>query len=55
MDNKTDLIEEWKIYKDKRVDRFGRHLGCLWEVSNYGRVKKDGEIVKFADFCLARA
>ena len=40
------MIEEWKLYKDCRIDTWGRrNKGSLWEVSNYGRVRRDGIIM----------
>lgn len=38
------MKEEWKTYKDTRFTRGGK--GCLWEVSNLGNVKRNGEIIK---------
>lgn len=40
------MIEEWKVYKDCRIDRLGRNLGSLWEISNLGRVRRDGRIIE---------
>ncbi len=38
--------EIWKVYKDTRIDRLGRksNTGALWEVSDQGRVKKNGKL-----------
>lgn len=33
--------EIWKVWEDKRKNHFN---GCLWEVSNYGRIKKNGQL-----------
>ena len=40
--------EVWKIFKDTRIDRLGRksNSGALWEVSDQGRVKKNGILYK---------
>lgn len=35
------MEETWKVYKEKKV-----HNGFKWEVSNLGRVRKDGEIIE---------
>lgn len=42
-----DMIEQWKFYKDTRTCKNGRksYNGGIYEVSNYGRVKKNGEII----------
>lgn len=39
------MIEEWKIYKDTRFKDNGKinPNGYLWEVSNYGNIKRNGE------------
>lgn len=37
------MIEKWKIYKDTRNPHGG--TGALWEVSNYGRVKRNGLLI----------
>ena len=34
------MIEEWKVWK---ITKYAK--GTVWEVSNYGRVKRNGEIV----------
>ena len=38
--------EEWKIYADKRQYRKDGKLwaGALWEVSNYGNIKMNGQL-----------
>lgn len=40
------LPEIWKVYKDTRIIKTTNRKtkGSIWEVSNYGNVKKDGEI-----------
>lgn len=40
------MKEEWKIWKDARIDKLGRrhNNGSLWEVSSEGRIKKNGEL-----------
>lgn len=41
------MIEEiWKVWKDTRIDTMNRrnNAGALWEVSNLGRVKKNGQL-----------
>ena len=40
------MIEEWKVYKDGRRYRKDGTVfhGSIWEVSNLGRVKRDGEL-----------
>lgn len=46
------IEEQWKIWVDRRffVNKNGkivRHWqGCLWEVSNFGRVRRNGEIIE---------
>lgn len=41
----NNMIEEWKVYKDTRIDTWGRrNRGFLWEISNLGRVRRDGII-----------
>ena len=37
------MKEEWKIYKETNHSRWGHRI---WEVSNLGRVKLNGEIVE---------
>lgn len=47
------MIEEWRVYSDNRKKNQkgrGGNNGCLWEVSNLGRVKKNGEIIKLYEF-----
>lgn len=55
------LVEEWKVYKETNNRRWGRRI---YEVSNFGRVKLNGELVDFSDqisyyaiagFCVHRA
>lgn len=36
------MKEIWKVYRDNRRGKFG----CLWEVSNFGNVKKNGVVIK---------
>lgn len=38
------MIEEWKVYRDTRTDDIRNTRGCLWEVSTFGRIKKNGQI-----------
>jgi len=40
------MKEEWKVYKDTRIDSSGRNnkKGALWEVSNLGNVKKNNKL-----------
>lgn len=45
------MIEEWKVYKDARRPTgkgtgSSGHNGALWEISNFGRVKKNGVMYK---------
>ena len=38
-------MEQWKIWKDTRNNRgFGRSAGSLWELSDLGRIRKNGVI-----------
>ena len=37
------MIEEWKLYKETYNTRWGT---TKWELSNFGRVKKNGEIIE---------
>lgn len=48
--------EEWKVWKDtRRYNKYGNVFnGCLWEVSNLGRVRKDGEIYKLKSDDIGR-
>lgn len=41
-------MEEWRIFKDTRKDHLGRRHpeGALYEVSDQGRIRKNGIIVK---------
>lgn len=41
-------MEEWRVYKDTRKDHLGRRHpeGGLYEVSNQGRIRKNGIIVE---------
>ena len=41
-------MEEWRVYKDTRKDHLGRRHpeGALYEVSDYGRLRKNGIIVE---------
>lgn len=41
-------MEEWRIFKDTRKDRLGRRHpeGALYEVSDQGRIRKNGIILK---------
>lgn len=48
------MIEEWKVYSDNRYCKEGKYKGRrvpghLWEVSNYGRVRKDGIIINLPE------
>lgn len=46
--NSSNQYEIWKIWKDTSVDSLGRKnsRGGLYEVSNYGRVRLNGEILE---------
>ena len=38
-------MEHWKIWKDNRNNRgFGRSVGSLWELSDLGRIRRNGVI-----------
>ena len=39
------MIEEFRVWRDYSNSR----RGFLWEVSNFGRVKKNGEIIELND------
>ena len=41
------MQEEWKVYKDTRIRKNGRPFskGYLCEISNLGRIKRNGELV----------
>lgn len=45
------MEEIWKVWKDTTIDSLGRHNknGGLYEVSNFGRCRKNGVIVEFDD------
>ena len=36
-------MEIWKVFKDSNSRKYGRHL---YEISNMGRIRKDGEITQ---------
>ena len=38
------MIEEWKIYKCKKDKN--HPYASVWEISSYGRVKRDGVIIE---------
>ena len=38
------MVEKWLVYKDNRAKGT---TGCLWEISNYGRVRKNGILLTF--------
>lgn len=41
--------EVWKIYCDNRKpNSTAKNCGCLWEVSNLGNVKRNGELLDFS-------
>lgn len=57
------MREVWKFYKDNRYKNGQRTNGHYWEVSSYGRVKKDfilydppinGEYKRITNICLHR-
>jgi hypothetical protein len=54
------MIEEWKVYKDSRFCKYGKqykkpkksYWGALYEVSNLGRVKKNGNILNLDNYII---
>lgn len=36
------MQEEWKVFKDTRSNSIKNTRGVLWQVSNYGNIKKNG-------------
>lgn len=39
------MEEIWKVYKDTRTDNIKNTNGGIWEVSNQGRVKRNGNLI----------